>query len=188
MAGSEWRSSEVLAWSRHDGPGDPPVPPSRWLVGGVGGGLTVAFLGVLSSDTLCPDHRMWVDVLATFAVVSAAVAVTQVVRNQASAGLFTLIASAMGVAIGLLEAVHEPTRGRLIVAVFALVALGSGIVSFRLHQLAAWDRRLADAHRVASDGAVTEEPAPDRAGPPHRDDSEDPAERRAGTSGRVGRS
>lgn len=154
MGGTEWKQGEVLAWSRHDGPGDAPRAPGRWLLGGVAGALSVTFVGIVGSDTLCPDHRAWVQMLGSVALVTSVVAVAQVLRNQASAALLALVAAGLGVAIGLLDAVHSPTRGSLILLGFAVAAVGSAIVSFRLLRLGAWDQRLAVAHRAPDVGPV----------------------------------
>lgn len=148
MSGTEWKQAEVLAWSSHDGPGEAPKAPGRWLLGGVGGALSVTFVGIMGSDTLCPDHRAWVQILASVALVTSVVAVAQVLRNQASAGVLALLAACLGMAIGLLDAVHSPTRGSLILLGFAIAAVGSAIVSFRLLRLGAWDHRLAVAHHA----------------------------------------
>ncbi|HEX2577540.1 MAG TPA: hypothetical protein VHK88_14405 [Aquihabitans sp.] len=162
MSRTEWNQSEVLAWSSHDGPGGVPRAPSRWLVGGVAGVLVVTFSGIMASDALCPDHRAWVQGLATVALVTSVVAVAQALRDQASAGVLALFASSLGMAIGLIDAVHSPSRGSLIALAFAVAATGSSIVAFRLLQLGAWDRRIATAHRAgpveASGGDVTGTP------------------------------
>lgn len=142
-----WQSSEVLAWSEGDGPGRPPEA-SRWIIGGVGVALTATLTGILSTDALCPDHRAWVQTLASVAIFSAAVAVVQVLRSQPSAIVFALISSVLGVAIGMIDAIHDPGRGMLISLGFALAGVGSVAIAFRMQQLARWGADLSTAHQA----------------------------------------
>lgn len=148
MDRTEWRSGEVLAWSGHDGPGEPPAGPSRWITGAVAGTLAVTLTGIVASDTLCPEHRAWVQGLASLAIVSAVVAVAQVLRRQPSAAVFAMIAASLGISIGLIDTVHSPSRGRLVALGFGLAAAASAAMAVRLVRLRAWDRTLADAHRA----------------------------------------
>lgn len=145
MEQQRWQSSEVLAWSEGDGPGRPPVA-SRWIIGGVGAALAVTLTGILTTDALCPDHRAWVQTLASIAVFSAVVAVVQVLRGQPSAILFALISSVIGVAIGMIDAIHDPGRGMLIALGFAVAGVGSVVVAFRMQQLAKWGADLSTSH------------------------------------------
>lgn len=140
-----WQSSEVLAWSENDGPGRPPVA-SRWIVGGVAVALTATLTGILSTDALCPDHRLWVQTLASVAIFSAVVAIVQVVRAQPSAIVFALISSVLGVAIGMIDAIHDPGRGMLISLGFAIAGLGGIAVAFRMQHLAKWGAHLSTSH------------------------------------------
>lgn len=144
----KWQASEVLAWSRADGPARPSDVPSRWALGAVGITLAVVVSGILVTDTLCPDHRLWVQALATVSITAAIASVVQIMRAQASAGLFALFASLSGVAIGLIDAVHAPSRGRLVAAGFALAAVASAGIALRIRALRRWDDRLAIAHRA----------------------------------------
>lgn len=148
MSQQQWTSTEVLAWSRADGPDRPSEGPSRWALGAVAATLAVTTTGILATDTLCPEHRLWVQTLATVAIVLSITSVVQILRAQASAGLFALGASVMGVAIGLIDAVHSPSRGRLIAAAFALAAMASAGIALRIRAMRRYDDRLAAAHRV----------------------------------------
>lgn len=145
MEQQRWQSGEVLAWSEGDGPGRPPVA-SRWIVGGVAVALTATLTGIITTDALCPDHRAWVQTLASVAIFSAAVAIFQVVRGQASAVVFALVSSVLGVAIGFIDAIHDPTRGMLISLGFALAGVGGVVVAFRMQQLAKWGADLSTSH------------------------------------------
>lgn len=150
MADQQWTSTEVLAWSRADGPDRSTGGPSRWVLGAVGATLAVTIAGILATDTLCPEHRLWVQTLATLAIVLSITSVVQIMRAQASAGLFALGASVLGVAIGLIDAVHAPERGQLIAAAFGFAALASAGISLRIRALRNWDDDLAVAHTAGS--------------------------------------
>jgi len=120
--------------------------------------LTVTLAGILASDALCPDHRAWVQTLASVAIVGAVVAIVQVVRGQASAALFALGASLVGIAIGVIDAVHDPGRGTLIAIGFAAAAAGSAAIALRMGSVTRWSDDLATAH-VALAQAETEDGA-----------------------------
>ena len=152
MSDQKWTSTEVLAWSRGDGPERPSAGPSRWALGAVAATLAVTISGILATDTLCPDHRLWVQTLATVAIALSVTSVIQILRAHASAGLFALAASLVGVGIGLIDAVHAPSRGRLIAAAFALAAVASAGIALRLRSLRAWDDRFGVAHTALSVG------------------------------------
>ncbi|MBX3312936.1 MAG: hypothetical protein KF906_01340 [Actinobacteria bacterium] len=149
----QWRASEVLAWSRADGPDRPSEGPSRWALGALGITLAVVVGGIMLADTLCPEHRAWVQALATVSIALAIASVVQIMRAQASAGLFALLASLSGVAIGLIDAVHNPSQGRLVAAGFALAAVASAGIALRIRSLRSWDARLATAHLAGDEPA-----------------------------------
>jgi hypothetical protein len=111
------------------------------MIGTLVGVLGVTFAGVLSSDTLCPDHRAWVQILGTIGFTMIVVALVGLVRGWAVAPALTVVAGALGVAIGLIDAVHSPTRGRLIALGFAVAMAVAGLATARAVQLARWDRR-----------------------------------------------
>ena len=172
----QWQSSEVLAWSEGDGPGRPPVA-SRWIIGGVGVALTATLTGILSTDALCPDHRAWVQTLASVAIFSAAVAIVQVLRGQASAIVFALISSVLGVAIGMIDAIHDPGRGMLISLGFAVAGVGSVAVAFRMQQMAKWGAAVSTAHLAPADhGPEVDEVAVGTAAPAGRQATDAPAD------------
>lgn len=138
-----WRSGELLAYTEREGPGRPPAASPTWLTGTLVGVVGVTFAGLLSSDTLCPDHRAWVQTLAGIGFIAIVGALVGLVRGWAAAPLLTLLASALGVAIGLLDAVHEPTRGRLVALGFGVALVLAAVASTRLMRLRAWDRRVS---------------------------------------------
>lgn len=144
-----WKSTEVLAWTEGDGPGRPPAAPPRRLQLGLAGALTVVLAGILSTDTLCPEHRAWVISLAGVALVAAVTAIVGLVRGWAAAPLLTVVTAAAGVAIGLLDAVHSATRGRLLAFAFGVVCLLACWLAARSLALVRWDRSLRATLRGA---------------------------------------
>jgi hypothetical protein len=168
MAGS-WKSGEVLAWTEGDGPGRPPSGPGRAIPFALAGALAVVFAGILSSDTLCPDHRAWVQALGTVGLAGTVLAITGLVRGWAMAPLLTLTAASTGVSIGLIDAIHDPTRGRLIAVGFAVVCFGAVALALKARGLRAWDRSLrrslrsaAPAEFPADDGRTAGQPPTER--------------------------
>lgn len=157
---SEWHSGEVLAFTEREGPGRPPAGPSRWMTGTLAGVLGVTFAGVFSSDTLCPDHRAWVQALAGVAFFGVVAALVALGRGWAAAPLLTLVASVPGIGIGLLDAVHSPTRGRLVAVGFAVVTVLAARMTWRTWRLARWDRVLAAASIDDSETIVPVEERP----------------------------
>lgn len=144
-SGGMWRAGELLAYTEREGPGRPPAASPTWMIGTLVAVVGVTFAGLLSSDTLCPDHRAWVQILATVGFLSIVGALVGLVRGWAIAPVLTLFASSLGLAIGLIDAVHSPTRGRLIALGFGVAVALAGLATTRVVQLGRWDRRaLAD--------------------------------------------
>lgn len=136
-----WRTGELLAYTEHEGPGRPPAASPTWMTGTLVGVVGVTFAGLVSSDTLCPDHRAWVQTLAGIGLIAMVAALVGLVRGWAVAPLLTLLSSSLGVAIGLIDAVHAPTRGRLIALGFGVALVLAALASSRALRLRAWDRR-----------------------------------------------
>lgn len=129
----------MLAFTERDGPGRPPAGPSGRSTAILAGVLGVTFLGLLSSDTLCPDHRAWVQGLAGAAFLGICAAFVALWRGWAGGPLLTLAASLAGVGIGLIDAVHSPARGQLVALGFALATVLAAAMSLRAHRLGRWD-------------------------------------------------
>src|SRR3954453_22541188 len=114
MSKEQWSSSEVLAFTERDGPGRPPEAPKRWMALTVAGALGVVFTGVLFTDTLCAEHRAWVEGLATVALAGIVVAIVGLLRDWAGPQIIPAVSASLGVSMGLIDAVHSPPRGRLV--------------------------------------------------------------------------
>lgn len=136
MANPTWRTTEVLAFTERDGPGRPPSGPTRAAVGLVTGVLACTFAGLLASDTLCPDHRLWVQTLASVALIGVTTSLIGLWRGWASAPVLTVVSGLVGVAIGVLDAVHDPARGWLVVAGFAVVTVLAAVLGLHAHRIA----------------------------------------------------
>lgn len=138
-----WTSTEVLAFTENDGPGRPPAGPPAWMTGSLAGVLGVSFTGLLAADTLCPDHRTWVQSLGLVALMSIGAAVVSLLRGWAAAPILTVLAGVAGVGIGVLDAAHDPARGRLIALLFTGATLLALWLAARTRRAAAWTAELA---------------------------------------------
>ena len=128
--GQGWRSDEVLAWTEREGPGRGPSQGGRRLWFLLAGAMALVFLGIMSSDTLCPEHRAWVLLLGGASLIAAGVAIVGLIDGWAGAPLLALASALGGVGIGLIDAVHDPSRGRLIALGFGLAfAMACGLVA-----------------------------------------------------------
>lgn len=160
MARSGWRGTEVVAWTAHDGPAPaPPVAP-LWLWVAPAVAVTAALGVVLFTDSLCPEHRAWVQSLALVAIVGAITATVGLVRGWASAPLLTWFSSALGIGIGLIDTAHAPLRGAFVAGGFGLAFVLSAVLVLRQRPAAAWDRRLGQAMQPVEVAAA---PAPSSA-------------------------
>lgn len=156
MAEQEWRSTEVLAWTEREGPGRPPAGPSRLLPAAMAGALGVVLAGMLATDALCPEHRALVQAIGGLAVVGSVVAIVALVRQSASAPVVAMLTAVAGVAIGFIDAVHDPARGTFIALGFGVVVLGACAVAWRHLRLARWERSALGGLRS---GGATDAPA-----------------------------
>ncbi|MBW3641255.1 MAG: hypothetical protein KY451_15730 [Actinobacteria bacterium] len=145
---SGWQSREVLAWTRHDGPGAPPPPVPRAVSLGLAGGLGVVFLGLMVTDTLCPEHRAWVDALAFGSLAATGSAVVALLRGSAAAGPLAFLATLGGVGIGVVDAAHAPARGWTVAGLFLALAVVAAVVNARGLRLRRWERTARAAHRA----------------------------------------
>jgi uncharacterized membrane protein YccC len=152
MRREPWRSDGLIAWTERDGPGRSPAGPSRVVTTGLAIGLAAVFTGILSVDTLCPEHRAWVQILATAALIGTVIAAIGLVKQWAIAPVLALVVTLCGVAIGLLDAIHSAGRGRTIAAAFGILALGAAVVVWRQIALMRWDKSVRRS--IASEPVV----------------------------------
>lgn len=163
---SRWTSSEVLAWSEHDGPGRAPGGTGRALWFVLAGVLSTVFAGMILTDTLCPEHRALVRTLGVVALFGTGTAIVGLVRGWAGAPVITLLSALVGVSIGVIDASHDPGRGWLIAAAFAFTVSAAGFLCLRQLTVRRWEREQltvasstalpalrADADEVAPTGA-----------------------------------
>ena len=138
---SEWRSDETLAWTRHDGVTPPPKGASRWLLGSLALSLSGVWIGMISTDALCPDHRLLAQTLGTVALVSAVWAIVGLIGQRSWAMLAALSSALFGIAVGFIDMVHSPTRGSILSIAFAVVGVGVLIAAVPVLRSALWVRR-----------------------------------------------
>jgi hypothetical protein len=141
-ADAGWRATDLVAWTEHDGPGRPPRGPGTVLTTVIGAGLVCVFSAILFTDTLCPEHRVWVQVLASAALVGTVVTGVGLLRGWATAPALSVVVTTCGMAIGLLDAVHAAERGLIIAIAFGALWLGSLVLVYRAIRLLLWDREM----------------------------------------------
>ena len=154
-----FRSTETIAWTERDGAGRAPWAPGTAVWASVGVALSSVLGVILFSDTLCPEHRAWVQVLGGISIVLAGASIVGIARHSSWAPIATIAAACGGVGIGLIDAVHAPGRGWLVAALFAVVACGAAVLASRQLALQRWERRavrplLASAPGTAATAAV----------------------------------
>lgn len=175
-----WQSREVLAWTRHDGPGSPPPAPPRLLALILAGGLAVVFGGLMMVDTLCPDHRAWVEGVATGCLLATVCAIVALWRSHPAAGSLTLLSTLGGVAIGVIDMAHDPTRGRAIALLFVALMVGALALGALDARLRWWERatRMARGTQASAPEAVqVSEPSAGTAEPAEPHDAAEPTVR-----------
>lgn len=140
-----WRADQLLAWTERDGPGRPPAGPPRLAYLGLAGTLGAILLGMLSADTLCPEHRMWVQHFATAGTAVGVAAVIALIRHRSAGVALALVSAAFGMGIGVIDTVHSSTRGGVLALVFAFTALLACVLAVSQHRLARFGRTVAAA-------------------------------------------
>jgi hypothetical protein len=153
-ANPTWKTSEPLAWTDHDGPGRGPSAGGRGLWFAVAAVLAAVFSGLLFWDVLCPEHRAWVQALGVVAMFGTATSVVALVRGWAGAPVLTLVSAGAGVAIGVIDAVHDPARGWFVAVAFAISVMGGLSMYVRQRRLARWEGEASDTS--TSTGPVDE--------------------------------
>ena len=141
--GHEWRSGEVFAWTEREGPGRGPGRGSRRLWYLLAGAMSVVLFGIMSSDTLCPEHRTWVLALGSASLIAAGTAVVGLIDGWGGAPLLALASALGGVGIGLIDAIHAPTRGRLIALGFVVAFTLACALVWAQRRQRRWDRSVA---------------------------------------------
>ena len=131
MPSGPWRRGEVVAWAEQDGVGPPPRGQGRVAPLVLASTLAIVLTGMMSYDTLCAEHRSWVVLLGSFGFMGTAAAIVGLVQARALAPLLTVFVSLTGVSIGLIDAVHDPTRGRLIAVGFGVTAVLGALLTAR---------------------------------------------------------
>ena len=139
------------------------------LTTAIGVGLVCIFSAILFTDTLCPEHRVWVQVLASAALVGTVVTGVGLLRGWATAPALSVLVTTCGMAIGVLDAAHAADRGVAITVAFGALWLGSVMLVYRAIRLFLWDRAMQrslsapvdhDHRALVSPASRTGTPAP----------------------------
>jgi len=110
------------------------------LLGSLALSLSGVWIAMMSTDALCPDHRLWVDTLGTVAFAAAIWAIVGLIGQRSWAMLAALASALFGIACGFIDMVHSPTRGAILSIVFAVVAIGVLIAAVPVLRSALWMR------------------------------------------------
>jgi hypothetical protein len=141
MTTPDWRRSETLAWTRRDGVTPPPDGVNRWFFGAIALSMAGVWIGMIATDALCPEHRMWVQTFGVLASLSAVSSIFGLAGQRFWAPLAALASALLGIAVGFIDAVHSPTRGALISIAFAIVSVAVLVASVPQLRSALWIRR-----------------------------------------------
>ena len=156
----EQRAETRIAWTEKDGLERAPRGPNGVLAVALAGVLIAVFSGIIFTDTLCPEHRAWVEALAFVALTATVVSAVGLLRRWATAGVWTLGAATCGVAIGVLDAAHSEARGRIIAAAFLAVAIGAVVLAAQQLRLHRWAVRVDRAlgRSMSTDALASNDP------------------------------
>ncbi len=155
MTTPQWRKSETLAWTGRDGVTPPPSGVSPWFFGSIALSLAGVWIGMIATDTLCPEHRMWVLTFGVVASLSAVGSIVGLVGQRAWAPLAALASALLGIAVGFIDAVHSPTRGALISVAFAVVSIAVLMAAVPQLRSALWLRRASAELHIEPAGTPT---------------------------------
>lgn len=156
MADLDWQATEVLAWTAHDGPPHAPAADPSWMWTTTAGTLAVAFAAIFFTDVICPEYEIRID--PALALTGVGVSIAGLVLGWAKAPLLTVATAALGVGVGLNDAVHAPLRGGMIAAAFLVAMLVSAWLAVRQVRLLAWDRSVRRTLASTVDLASRQEP------------------------------
>jgi hypothetical protein len=139
-APTQWEATERIAWTEHDGPDRPPQGVTPIIGFGVAAILSGLFTLMVLADDLCPEHRIWVQVLGGAALFGCASAAVALARGWSSAALIAVGTTLCGIVIGVIGVDHDPTRGWLITAAFTVAFLGAVWIWLRQLGVQQWQR------------------------------------------------
>jgi hypothetical protein len=165
-----WVTGTVVAWTESDGPGELPRLPSRRLAVAAVLAAGVAGWGIVTADDVCPEHSLLIDLVGSAALVLTVLAIVAALRSSVMAAPLVLAASTFGVVIGVVDALHDVTRSRLIAIGFAVAAVAAAFSAVQAVGLRLWERRVLRAAQAPVDlGAPPPADAPPAAPGPQDD-------------------
>ena len=137
-----------------------------WTSSALGVGMAAVWIGVLSTDSLCPEHRAWVVSLAVGGLVCGVSSIVGLVGRRWCSPFAALAAAGLGVGIGLIDMVHSPTRGAVTALAFAVIAVGAALAAIPQMRSLLWVNRTRRGS--VTPGLVADSPVaadPDRVHP-----------------------
>ena len=157
---SKWEPGPVVAWTESDGPGQlPPVAPRRVsIAAAIAAG--VAGWGFLTAGDVCPGHSMLIEAVGTVALVLTFIGVVAAARASTAAAPLILAASVCGLAIGVVDALHDVTRSRLVATGFAIAAVAAAFSAVGSVRMVHWDRTTVAQAERPLDARLFQAPAP----------------------------
>jgi|KBSMisStaDraftv2_1062788.scaffolds.fasta_scaffold253710_2 hypothetical protein len=156
---SEWEPGPIVAWTESDGPGRlPPVAPRRVSVAAaIAAG--VAGWGFITAGDVCPGHSMLIEMVGTVAIVLTFIGVVAAFRASAAAAPLILAASVCGLTIGVVDALHDVTRSRLIATGFAVAAVAAAFSAVSSARMLRWERATVAEAEQPLDARLFQAPA-----------------------------
>jgi len=106
--------------------------------------LGIAFFGILTANSVCPEHALWIDAIATVTLVLTVTAVVATFKASAFAPVLTLAAACGGLSITAIDAYHEVTRNRVVAIAFAVAAVLSAFSAATTIRLRRWESSVVD--------------------------------------------
>jgi hypothetical protein len=100
---------------------------------------------VFFADSMCPEHRLWIELLGGMGIVLGITACVALVRGSASAPLLTLASAVAGMGIGMVDTAHDHVRGSIVLAGFLIVGALTAWPLFIEFRSARWARHGARA-------------------------------------------
>jgi hypothetical protein len=129
-----------VAWTESDGPGRLPAVAPRRISVAAAIAAGVAGWGFITANDVCPGHSMLIEMVGTVAIVLTFVGVVAAFRASAAAAPLILAASVCGLSIGIVDALHDVTRSRLIATGFAVAAVAAAFSAVSSARMLRWER------------------------------------------------
>jgi hypothetical protein len=101
--------------------------------------LGVALVGILTSSSVCPDHALWIDIVASLTIVLGTTAIIATVKSSAAGPVLALAAAMGGITVASIGLAHEVTRSRLVLTGFSVAAIASAYTAVAALRVRQWE-------------------------------------------------